>query len=104
MVFEIRTFLNEKVTKVQNGIRYSGSPCNMAVVVRFCTFGIEDAEHYFFKCTRFHAERIILFQNTRHMHPLNVNKVLCGLDTQTDEENTYLFKEVHNFIKRTKRF
>lgn len=69
-----------------------------------CGKGIENAEHYFFKCTSFLNERIELFRNTRELHPLSTSKLLFGNDTLNDEQNKFIFNEVHKFIKNTRRF
>ena len=69
-----------------------------------CGVQTEDPEHYFFRCPRFFNERQILFLITRPFHPLNVEKLLCGNENLSYEENVVLFKEVQNFIKNTHRF
>ncbi len=69
-----------------------------------CGNGLEDAEHYFFRCTNFTNQRRQLFVNTRIFHPLSTNKLLFGIENCSNEENEFLFKEVHTFIKSTDRF
>lgn len=67
-------------------------------------FEIEDAEHYFFKCTEFEEQRIRLFQTTRKYHPLNLQLLLHGSDDLSAAENEELFSYIHNYIKETHRF
>ena len=69
-----------------------------------CGAGPEDTEHYFFKCPLFINHRVALFRNTRRFHPLSAQKLLFGIHTLTVGENEILFKEVHTYIKNTKRF
>ena len=72
----------------------------------FCSCGnfIEDAEHYLFVCPKFVEERIIMFHETRTFHPLNVDKLLYGMDNISIADNSKLFKSVQTFIKSSKRF
>ena len=71
-----------------------------------CNQGIEDAEHFFFRCPLFAESRVQLFHSTRSFHPLNVNtcKLIYGDPNATDAENTSIFIAVQNFIKSSKRF
>ena len=71
-----------------------------------CDFytGVENAEHYFFKCHRYSDFRISLFRATREFHPLNTNKLLFGSADLTFDQNCLLFEEVQTYIKNTKRF
>ena len=69
-----------------------------------CSEEVEDAEHYFFRCSHFINERIALFRSTRNFNPLNVNKLLFGNENLTPEENVTIFKAVQTFIKDTRRF
>ncbi len=59
-----------------------------------CGNGIEDAEHYFFRCTNFTNQRQQLFVNTRIFHPLSPYKLLFGIENRTNDENELLFNEV----------
>ena len=69
-----------------------------------CGHEKEDAEHYFMQCPTFLNDRLPLFHATRHLHPLNVETLLFGRDSLSDEENTSLFNNVQMYIKNTKRF
>ena len=69
-----------------------------------CNSGPEDAEHFFFNCMLFSAQRLELFRNTRMFHPLSTQKLLFGIPILTVEENERLFLEVQKYLKNTKRF
>ena len=69
-----------------------------------CGHEREDAEHFFFQCSKFINERHHLFHATRSTHPLNCNKLLTGIDHLTKEENMLLFHHVQIFIRSTGRF
>lgn len=64
----------------------------------------ETAEHYFFRCRRYTNERILLFRETRALHPLNTNMLLFGRPDLSYEQNIIIVEAVHKFIKTTKRF
>lgn len=69
-----------------------------------CGNNTEDAEHYFFRCNLFRAQRIQLFTATRIFHPLSTNTLLFGNERYSEEENVFVFKEVQNYIKLSNRF
>jgi hypothetical protein len=71
-----------------------------------CGAGVVDAEHFFFKCSNYRGQRIILFRETRHLQPLGVNTLLFGKKELSEEDNTILFESVqkYEYIKDTKRF
>ena len=69
-----------------------------------CGYQYEDAEHFFFRCPLYRNQRLQLFTNTRTYHPLSVNKLLFGIDNNTDNENSELFDEVQRYIKNSRRF
>ena len=69
-----------------------------------CGSDVEDAEHYFFKCSIFTGERIALIRSATQFHPLNINIILCGSERLSDDQKVDLFKAVHEFTKDTKRF
>ena len=79
---------------------------NHLALSAFCECGedIEDAEHFFFNCNRFNAQRLVLFRDTRKFHPLGVQFILEGSDLLSEEDNLELFKAIHQYIKATKRF
>ena len=68
-----------------------------------CYTGVENAEHYFFKCHRYSDFRISLFRATREFHPLNTNKLLFGSADLTFDQNCLLFEEVQTYEKKKKK-
>ena len=69
-----------------------------------CRNGVENAEGYFFKCRRYSDIRIMLFQSTRTLHPLNTKKYLFGDENLNNDENHLLFEAVQLYIKQSSRF
>ena len=73
-----------------------------------CSEEVEDAEHYFLRCSNFKNERVTLFRSTRDFHPLNINILFFffffGDENLTTDENTTIFTAVQTFIKDTRRF
>ena len=69
----------------------------------FCDEG-EDAAHYFFKCSRYHNERLQLFNTLRHLHPLNCHLLLHGNTELPLDANILIFYTVHKYIAATGRF
>ena len=64
-----------------------------------CQHGIENAD--LFLCGNYTNQRLILFQTTRNLHPLNLEKLLFGDPNFSEEEHTSLF--VRQYIKSTHR-
>ncbi|MCG8046320.1 MAG: reverse transcriptase domain-containing protein [Candidatus Thiodiazotropha endolucinida] len=69
-----------------------------------CLRNVESAEHFFFECARFTAQRIVLFNSTRQFHPLNIGILLNGNEDLTLESNFSIFTSVQKFIKDSARF
>jgi Reverse transcriptase (RNA-dependent DNA polymerase) len=69
-----------------------------------CGNKFEDAEHYILNCYRYETQRQNFFRATRIFHPLNIDDLLFGNPNLTDEENSFIFLELQNFIKQTGRF
>ena len=92
--------IRNKCSNLNNGL-YS----NHLALSAFCDCSkdIEDAEHFFFNCNRFYAQRLVLFRATRKFHPLGVQFILEGSDLLS-EDNLELFKATHQYVKATKRF
>ena len=66
----------------------------------------ETADHYLLHCEKYRAERHIMITNLaqlEHLQP-NCELLLHGDPTKTLEHNTEIFKQVHQFIKTSKRF
>jgi len=58
----------------------------------------------FFKCKVYKNERIKLFNETRHLHPINCKTLLFGNENLTHDENITIVNAVHSYIRNTKRF
>ena len=70
-----------------------------------CSCGGEDetATHYLFHCANYLQQRAMLEQDLQQFN-IDTNILLKGNDCLTDDENTLIFKAVHGYIERTKRF
>ena len=69
-----------------------------------CNIAVEDAAHYFFHCPSFAESRMVLFQATHAFHPLNMDKLLFGDASISNQQNSVLFSTVQNFIKGSRKF
>ena len=69
-----------------------------------CSDESEDVEHFFFRCSNYNYDRVALFQSTRNYHPLNINIILFGDESLTDEDNINIFTAVQTFSKDTRIF
>ena len=56
-----------------------------------CNTAVEDAAHYFFNCPSFAECRKVLFQATHAFHPLNMDKLLFGDASISNQQNSVLF-------------
>ena len=65
---------------------------------------VENAEHFFFECTRFVAQTTVLFNSTRQFHPLNISTLLGGNEGLPLESNISIFTSVQKFLKDSARF
>lgn len=72
-----------------------------------CGQGNEDPFHFFFVCPRYAQYRLVLFQSisqiTNEAMP-RLSLLLSGDLNLSYEQNTAIFKHVHNFIKSSGRF
>ena len=59
-----------------------------------CLRNVESAEHFFFECTRFVAQRTVLFNGTRQFHPLNISTLLYGNEDLPLESNFNIFTSI----------
>ena len=73
---------------------------------RSCTCGnpIEDAEHFFFECSKYNAHRLVLFNETRDFHPINLDTLLYGRSSLSLSDNAIIFSSVQKYIKQSVRF
>ena len=69
-----------------------------------CLRNVESAEHFFFECTRFVAQRTVLFNSTRQFHPLNISTLLSRNEDLPLESNFNSFTSVQKIIKDSARF
>ena len=69
-----------------------------------CGYAIEDAEHYFFQCTRYTIPRRKLFHELRSFHPLNKNLLLFESENLRLEDNSTIFLALQSYIKASERF
>ena len=68
-----------------------------------CGHLVEDAEHFFFQCAKYINQRLQLFRDLQHIHPLNLNILLFDSSQHTNEVNTHIFVCTQEFIKNSKR-
>ena len=68
-----------------------------------CGHFVENAEHFFFHCAKYTNQRIKLFQDLQHIHPLNLNTLLFDSSEHNTEVNTHSFVCTQEFLY-SKRF
>ena len=68
-----------------------------------CGWPLEDAIHYFLECPLYLNFRVELMRNTQFV-TFSIENILFGNETLSDEQNKVLFRNVHSYIKKTKRF
>ena len=64
---------------------------------------IENNYHFFFECQIYENCRRILLHNLQGFE-INLNILLHGNPNLSDEENAYIFAEVHSYIHDSQRF
>ena len=70
-----------------------------------CVCGeIEDTYHYLFMCPLHHSQRSILHDLLRPITRIDINTLLFGNETLSDDENHQIFHHVQTYISKTKRF
>ena len=69
-----------------------------------CGHEVEDADHYFFHCTRYTASRIKLFRDLHCFHPLSTRLLLLGSSDFSFEDNAKIFRSTQVFIRESERF
>jgi len=69
-----------------------------------CSERLETSDHYFFQCNKYNAKRVLLFQTTRSLHPLNINLLLQGGEQLSYDDNVLIFEANQEFIKSSERF
>ena len=68
-----------------------------------CGHFVENAEHFFFHCAKYTNQRIKLFQDLQHIHPINLNTLLFDSSEHNTEVNTHSFVCTQEFLY-SKRF
>ena len=64
----------------------------------------ETGFHYFFECPRYSHQREQMLHNLDGLYPINTNVLLFGDTKKSVAINLSIVKEVHLFIKNSKRF
>ena len=65
---------------------------------------LETNNHYLFECNRYNAIRVDLINEVSEFYTPTLNSLLFGNLALSDEANELIFKSVHKFIRRSKRF
>ena len=65
---------------------------------------VENSEHHLFKCPFYKESRVIHFRETRPFNRLNVETLLLGWKTLTQEDKKKIFLAVQHYNKESKRF
>ena len=65
---------------------------------------VENTYHYFFVCTRFHNQRLDLFNAVSALTEVSLRTLLYGDDNIPIDDNFAIFDAVHLFIGSSKRF
>ena len=97
----IHTRLRNKCSDLQFDL-YNNHLSNNGMCV--CGYGLEDCEHFFFRCHIFYQQRILLFRQLRIHHPLNLNILLYGSNHLSVVENSNIFLAVQSYIRDSGRF
>ena len=73
-----------------------------------CGNPCENVYHYFFECPLFRKYRIIMFNAIQDVLDYNtvitLSTILNGIADMTNYENEIIFKCVHSYISKSKRF
>ena len=69
-----------------------------------CGCPLEDSIHFFLECPLYINFRNQLFKNIQHLADISIEHILFGTDEITVEQNTIIFRNVHSYIRHTKRF
>ena len=69
-----------------------------------CGCPLEDAFHYFLECPLYINFRVALLRNIQPLIIPSVENILFGNELLTDDQNAFIFRSLHHYIKQTKRF
>ena len=71
----------------------------------YCDCGeIEDSYHFIFQCPLYQEERQDMLNGLSPYGPVTLQLVLFGSKVVSDDINAQIFREVHTYIQRTRRF
>lgn len=73
----------------------------------YCGFHTENANHFFFECPKYNDERNCFFHQISMLNlqkPITLDLLLYGDNDVSYDENVKLFKLVHEYIKKSRRF
>lgn len=76
-------------------------------VCDYCGFHTENANHFFFECPKYNDERNCFFHQISMLNlqkPITLDLLLYGDNDVSYDENVKLFKLVHEYIKKSRRF
>ena len=65
---------------------------------------VEDAKHFFFRCTRYNAFRTVLVQDLLPLIIDEVDHLLYGVPDTDHLTNILVFDAVHKYIRNSRRF
>ena len=70
-----------------------------------CRHDSESTQHYFFQCPLYFDIRLLLFDGLDNVgFTININNILFGDDTLSEDNNTVALYKIHDYIKDSKRF
>lgn len=70
-----------------------------------CGHDSESTLHYFFQCPLYFDIRLLLFDGLDNVgFTININNILFGDDTLSEDNNTVALYKIHDYIKDSKRF
>ena len=72
-----------------------------------CGSDREDVHHFLFDCPLYTNHREIMFNNLHWLsenYVINTDLLTCGNPELSTNENIQIFKQVQDYIKRSKRF
>ena len=69
-----------------------------------CSNNVEDTYHFFFDCPLYYTNRLELINAITSVSTFTLNVLLYGDSALKLEENQFIFKSVHKYIKNSQRF
>ena len=68
-----------------------------------CVYSVEDAHHYFFKCSKYTTFRDVLCQTIQKIRS-NLDLLMYDSPDHGLNTNAQIFEAVHAYLEATKRF